>query len=500
MKILYIPLDERPCNYKFPQLNADDLQNVEVITPPLDFLGHKREPANRIQLWNFIEKELPQVDYAVISLDMLLYGGLIPSRLHNKDEQEIETYFNKIYSLKTINEKCKIFGFQCIMRSPSYNSSEEEPEYYQKYGIALHRSSYLKDKKERIGLTIVEEEELAAYEIPEVVLKDYSSRVLFNRQYNIRSLELIKNGTLDFLVIPQDDSSPFGYTALSQKEVLSKIAQYGVEDQVRVYPGADEVGCSLVTRAFLEFNHSNLKIFPFFAATLGPQIIPLYEDRPMNESLKSHIEVCGLSWAETAQEADLILGYNCPGEKMEEAFEQYNKDVTYTSYRNLRSFVDRIENFIVLGKSVAICDSAFSNGGDLELFRYLERRQLLDSIRGYAGWNTNCNSLGTTLSALVFNHFKTREDSFKQVSYRLIEDVLYQSDIRQQVIQDYLPLYDMSYFVLNGKEQQVSDEIIRRLNGIIHEVSVFKEHSIELHNGNLPWKRMFELDFDMYFS
>lgn len=500
MKILYIPLDERPCNYKFPQLNAADVEDVEIIAPTPDLLGTKRIPADPVKLWGFIEENIENVDYAVVSMDMMLYGGLIPSRLHECDQEITDGYFDRINNLKKQNPNCRVLAFQCIMRSPSYNSSEEEPEYYADYGIALHRSSWLKDKKQRDGLSQEEETELAQYKIPSEVQRDYDQRVDFNRGYNIQSLDLVKNGSLDFLVIPQDDSSPYGYTAISQKKVLEKISKEELYDQVRIYPGADEVGCSLLTRAFIEYNQLNLSVYSFFAATLGPQLVPLYEDRLMNESLKSHVEVCGLNWSETAQEADLILAYNCPGKKMEEAFDQMHRDITYTTYRNLRHFVNRISDYIGIGKSVAVCDSAFSNGGDLELFNYLRRYDLLDKIKGYAGWNTNCNSLGTTLCGLVFNHFKKPEDAFKQVCYRLIEDVLYQSDIRQQVISDYLPLHGLSYFELKDQDNEVSSEIERRLNGIIQETDVFCEHQLAISRVRLPWSRMFELDFDVHFD
>lgn len=497
MKILYIPLDERPCNYKFPILNASGAKGVEIITPPLNILGNKKEAANIDQIWKFIKEKAIDVDYAILSMDMLLYGGLIPSRLHDKSKEITEYYFDQLQKIKTLNPTLKVFGFQCIMRSPQYNSAEEEPSYYEKYGEAIHRSAYLKDKEKRQGLIEEEKIELDSYDIPLEYLDDYESRIKFNLEYNLKTLDLVSEKVVDFLVIPQDDSSPFGYTALSQETVLNGITNKNIDSKVRVYPGADEVGSSLITRAYLEYNKKRVKVFTFYSSTLGPTLIPLYEDRPMNESLKSHLEVCNLERIDSPEEADLILAYNSPGKIMEEAEEQENKDVTYDSYRNMLDFGNMIKRYVENGKLVGICDSAYANGGDIDLFRILKDLDLLSKINGYAGWNTNCNSLGTTLSSMVFNSYKEEDIKRKNVYYRLIEDVLYQSIIRKKVTNDYLPRNGLSYFELNGKENEVSTEIEEQLNKEIKKNFQFEKSNILISNVSLPWKRMFELDFNL---
>lgn len=61
-------------------------------------------------------------------------------------------------------------------------------------------------------------------------------------------------------------------------------------------------------------------------------------------------------------------------------------------------FAYTIQEYIEQGYHVALCDSAFSNGGDIQLIEYLDELNLLDKLISYAGWNTNCNTLGTTLA------------------------------------------------------------------------------------------------------
>ena len=313
MRILLLPLDERPCNYIYPQMIASSNHSVHLTMPPLDILPKKKIPASFNKIRQYLLKEAVTQDALVISLDMLLYGGLLSSRLHHLTEDILEEHLDVLQELKTLNPHLKIYAFQCIMRCPQYNSSEEEPDYYEDYGYALFKKKYLEDKEERETLTSEEEIEKNSLHIPEEVIRDYEDRRLINCRMNSKTLELLENNVIDFLVIPQDDSSPFGYTAKDQKIILKEIKEKCLEFKVMVYPGADEVGMSLMTRAYNDYYQVHPKIYPFYASTLGPQIVPLYEDRPMFESLKSHILVTGARLVMDDSNANIVLAVNCPG-------------------------------------------------------------------------------------------------------------------------------------------------------------------------------------------
>ncbi len=97
---------------------------------------------------------------------MLLYGGLIPSRLHHLDHAEAVRRFDVLRKMRMAKPALKIYAFQCIMRAPSYDSSEEEPEYYADWGYLLFRRKYLMDLGEREGLSDEEAAELASIEFP----------------------------------------------------------------------------------------------------------------------------------------------------------------------------------------------------------------------------------------------------------------------------------------------------------------------------------------------
>lgn len=498
MNILFIPLDERPCNRKFPELIIASQNDVKIISPEKHLLGDKKVSGQVSKLWDFIFENAKRCSYAVLSIDMLFYGGLIPSRLHHLTKNDVKENIANLKRIKEINPDIKIYAFNCIMRAPQYNSSEEEPDYYDKYGYNLFRSKYLIDKNLRVGITKEEEEELDSIKIPKDILLDYESRRKFNEYVNIEVAKLLKDEILDFLVIPQDDSSEYGYTAISQKKVLNFIKEKKLEFKSSVYPGADEVGNSLLARCLNNYLNRVVKIYAFYSSTLGPSIIPLYEDRPMNESLKYHVRVCGGELVHNPEDADLILAINSPGKTMQEASEQsLSIDLTYTSHRNLLDFVYKIEKHISKGRKVILSDSAFANGGDLTLIDYLDRIDIFEKLTAYAGWNTNCNTLGTVISSGVYSLNSDNKNQIKHLIYRLIEDTFYQSKVRMKVIKDFLPANGLSYYDFKNKQEDVENVIKELLLEEYNKLNLSKVFSVNIDSVTTPWNRMFEIDMEM---
>lgn len=494
MKTLFIPLDERPCNYQYPQMIAQT-SDIELIIPSIEQLSVQKTPADTSSLWQFVESHIHSVDNVIFSVDMMMYGGLIPSRLHYLSATQAQVFEDKVRYLKALNPKVKIYAYNCIMRCPSYSSSDEEPDYYDQYGYEIFKCCYLQDKQQRDTLTTEEAEELSriASVVPRSVLDDFESRRQFNSDVNLRVASLVKDKVIDFLVIPQDDSSPFGYTANDQKKVIHYIEQQGLSFDIAIYPGADEVGVTLLSRAYNEFHQRVPKIYPFYSSTLGPQIVPLYEDRAMNESVKAHIRAAGGQWCDNSQQADFILAINSPGKKMQEAAQQYHKDLSYSSGRNLQDFVLRIEDYLQQGKPVILADSAFANGGDIQLIQFLNQHQLLNQLASYKGWNTNCNTLGTTLGAGMIadmNNPKTLEN----IAYHVLEDVAYQAAARTKALEVFFA--DAAFGHTRYQPEQlteamslVKDEL---LNFYHKNTAQSLPQDIEF-DVNSPWGRTFEI-------
>lgn len=498
MKIQFLPLDERPCNEAYIRHLYGFSNKVHVEVIDKKDLGHKKTPTSWSKIRKFLD-ESSGYDASVLSLDMFFYGGLIPSRLHLMESDDLHDRFTYLKSYLKRNEGTKIYAFQTLMRTPHYNSSEEEPDYYGQYGEKIFRKAYLEDKKDRDGLTNQEESELLDIAIPDPILEDYTHRRQFNLSVLKKTLKLVQDGWIDFLVIPQDDSSPYGYTAQEQRQLYQYIETFQLWDRVMIYPGADEVALSLISRSILEQSRKTFKVYPVYSSTLGPYIIPLYEDRPMYETLKSHLNVIGIQLSETARDADYILAINAPGRCMEEASQQKHRDVSYSSHRNLSMFIQQIETFLCEGHRVALLDTAYANGGDLVLTSRLDKQKLLERLCAYSAWNTHANSLGTLLSMLTIMYVEGEEERFKcfSLSYRLIEDLLYQAQVRQDVIRETLPKLNASYYDFNYHQKEVEKDIYHRLRKSYNAMHISKKYPFKVKSIYMPWNRMFEIGMDI---
>lgn len=512
--MIYVPLDERPCNRLYPQMLAD-MTDIRMLVPPLSLLGDKKKPSDFTALQQWLLERAGESERLILSLDQLLYGGIVPSRLHRLSVEECERRLNVLRVLKQNHPELSISAFSLIMRTPAYDSSEEEPDYYAEYGRALFQYGELSDKRERNMIT---DEEMQRYQelssaIPAEVLRDFLDRRAVNGCMNRRAVELTQEGIIDFLIIPLDDNAPFGFTAMEQRRLLQLIESGNLWDRVHMYPGADEIGCTLFARAVCESRSYRPDVFVRYSSTLGPTIIPKYEDRTLGESIKAHLTAAGARLADHSAEADVVLMVNAPaagGYLQAETSDAFSgRHHSYFSEINYREFAAAIQKYADLGKFVALADVAVCNGADHALMKLLAKSGLLTRISAYAGWNTSGNTLGTVIShALIASCYRSQGDaqakekaaaaSRRFLFYRLMEDWGYQSSVRKSVCAEDLPRLGGSYFNLEGIQQEVEAIIERKLREFRQEyLSGWPDDSLELANVHLPWRRMFEIGFEV---
>lgn len=496
LKTVLLPLDERPCNFNFPNylFCADDFT---IIRP--DQLGAKKTPADLDYVCEYLKKECRHADAAVIAMDTLLYGGLIPSRLHHFTKEDVQKRLMVLSEIKKENPKLKIYAFQCIMRCPKYSSDDEEPDYYAECGEEIHKLGNV-IHKERIGIECEFDKQALLSKIPEAALQDYVGRREFNLSFNLESLSLVKDGIIDFFIIPQDDSAPYGYTAMDQCKVREKIASLCLQDQVVIYPGADEIELTLLSRVMNEQHQKQPKVYVKYASVHAPFIIPGYEDRALGETVKYHLMAAGCIQVPSIAEADFVLALSAGAFEMIEAANQPANNKNYDVERNLTEFVYSIESLIKEGKPVTIGDNAYSNGSDLELVAILDKKELLLKLAGYAGWNTSANTMGTAIAEGV-KYLYYGDDSVHRsfMVLRYLEDAGYCAVVRKHITENELAALGMTYFDIKETNGIVSSMVREELESFAktHLASIC-EH-INITEVTMPWHRMFETDIRVSF-
>ncbi|WP_027092449.1 DUF4127 family protein [Cohnella thermotolerans] len=512
-RIVYVPLDERPCNAKFP-LQIASATDLEVEAPPSALLGRKKTPADTEALAGWLLRATADADYLLASVDMLVYGGIVPSRLHRLPESECRRRLTTLAECKRRNPRLRIFAFNLIMRAPAYNSDDEEPDYYASYGEQIARIGWLTDKRSREDLSGDERREwdrLTA-SVPEAVLADFAGRRLVNAAVNRMAVDLTQEGVVDFLVIPLDDNAKYGYSSIEQRQLQLAVEEKRLLDRIYLYPGADEVGCTLLARIFCECCRYQPEVYVRHSSVSGPFAMPKYEDRSLGESLKSQIGAAGGFIGDHAASADFVLMVNSPpvGQSaMAEAPQRYGeRHAAYFAETNLREFAVAIRRYADRGLTVALADVAVSNGADAPLMKLLSGSGLLPKLSAYAGWNTSGNTLGTAIAhAIVESYYRKagvtsanpnrKRNSEAFYLSRLLEDWGYQSVIRAEVAQQ-LPSIGGNYFDVSGVHDRVTRLIRSKMEQFIAAYwQDLRPDRVKLARVAMPWLRMFEVDVDL---
>ena len=482
--VCYLPLDERPCNRDFaPMLFSSG--EFQMRLP--ERLGDKKVPAEWEDIRAFLLASVRDADGLVISLDMLLYGGLIPSRLHSLDREAVMERLQLLREIRAQRPDLPVFAFQCIMRCPQYSSSDEEPDYYETCGREIFLEG-VRRHREALGLDAPKEGNTP----PVAALQDYLQRRAFNLSMNLATLDLVREGVIDFLVIPQDDSAPYGWTAMDQEKVREKIRAERISSRVLMYPGADEVGLTLTSRMALHFAGRVPKVQVQWASVRAPFLIPLYEDRMLGETVKYHLMAAGCCVCSALSDADMVLGIPAPAERMREAAYQEKRDPNYQVGRNLPAFLFGLREALRAGKIVTLSDNAYANGSDLELVEQMDEMGLCMDIHGYAGWNTSSNTLGTAIAEGVHALLSGRNQAHMDFqAMRYVEDALYCATVRARVTEQ-VEARGMSYFLVDGQRGEAAGMVRQELERGLATLPSLREH-IRIEDVYLPWRRMFEV-------
>lgn len=492
-KIVYLPLDERPCNAKFAGMALENNPEYELVSPPESILGDKKTPADFEKIKAFLESESKNAYALVIAIDSLLYGGIVPSRLHRFSVETLLNRLSVISALKKENPSLKIYAFSLIMRCPSYSSSDEEPDYYETCG----REIFLRGQavhKYAEGLIDEEEYTKTVDSLDKIIGGENLADFLTRRKTNLSvlcSTLSMAGKEIDKFIIPQDDSAPYGYTAIDQKKVKEYIAKNGLSN-VDIYPGADEVGMTLLSAVVNADKAQKPKICPVYPKEECKKLIPLFEDRAVEKSIASQIKNAGGILCEKEEEADILLFCNLPVGEMRFAFnlggESYEK-------RDLEKFTLKMKDWFLKRKRIAAADIAYCNGGDAEWLKLIEKEVGIFNLSGYAGWNTSSNTLGTVIyQAVLHYHYKDTQSHFAFTALRVYEDVAYGGWIRKKMCDSILPtMKDVDYSKADGKNGEVAKRVKEELENCVKEEFPTVYNRYRIDECYMPWNRMFEV-------
>src|SRR5690625_2213467 len=452
--LLLLPLDERPINAAYPQLLAAAAGLRCRV--PRDLLGARKQPAETARLASWLLDEAPAAAGAVLSLDMLAWGGLIPSRQSDTDLEAALGNLDGLRRLRASRPDLPLLAFSTIQRVNRSDDDGEEPAYCRQYGRDIFRRSVL-EHRELAGASTAEETrelETLRSRIPEEVWADQLAIRSRTRAVNFRALDLLEDGVLDFLVFNQDDTTTWGLNVMVREELETEIRRRGLGDRALVYPGADEVAQGRTAGLVTQLHGRSPAVSVFYSSRSGPGVQTAYEDRPLADLVAVHLQAAGATAVPAGAQPDWFLGVNSPSRAqgqggMQYALQHAGPELDAGQRAALEAaeapvhgldrlpvaFAATLGHLLEAGATVSLADVAHVNGADDELMRLVAAGKGFGRLSGYGGWNTAGNALGSAVALGVIAALAPDRDNLRlAVAARLLDDWLFQARVRARLL------------------------------------------------------------------
>ena len=428
-KVLLIPLDDRPPCLQFP-VRMGHVGDAEIVTPPRALLGRFTEfgKSDEIIAW-MRSQNLRSFDAAIVSMDMLAFGGLVASRVgvSGSTEQAMKR-IAFIREMKRLAPKLPIYGSSVIMRlAPSADGTNEH------YRVNLARWAEISSETSDPKL-VAETAELEK-KIPAEALADYKRSRARNLEINLEAVNLVRNGVFDYLILSQDDAKPRGVHIADREKLIATVKEKKLEDRVAVQPGADEVSMLLISRAMTsKFKYSPRIKAVYSSEEIANQFMP-YEDRPLRKTVSFHIIAAGGKEVTEMKDADIV--YYVFSSRFERG--------------RAESFAEEISKHLIANPAARVIVGDVDpkgeiQGADIAFTEALRSKGVFSKLAGYASWNTAGNTIGTALPhGVLYSLSQARfKDAarLRRVDYaqawfilnRLMDDYIYHSVVRPESI------------------------------------------------------------------
>ena len=428
-RIVLLPLDSRPACTDLPERMART-GNIELILPPDDILDHYHRPADRNALRHWLTEQAAYTDTMILSVDMLLHGSLLHSRKNELTDEDVTSMLDFLRMLRREHPQMRLYVFHTIPRL--LIADDEETEEYQSDMLTY---STLQEEVLLFG-QINQLEDLCELEedIPQEIRDRYHRLYDRNLHTNVALLSLVEDGTIDHLVIGQDDGHIFGLPNLV-KHQLDRLIRHipHSSDRIEIVRGADELAMLLVSRIARE-HCDPLSIYVAYADEDMAGMVMPFMPQSVNTTVAEKLTSVNAQRVHSIAEADLIL------------YLHIGSDASDTA--QFCGAADELRRYDAMDKPIALVDlSQHFRASETLLPTLVSQDFPLHRLVAYAGWNTASNAIGTavaqaSLYVSEMKHTQSSEDRLA-IGYanliflndRFLDDYYY-----MKLIQPYLKL------------------------------------------------------------
>lgn len=490
--ILYVPQDDRPVDYEYTVSTAE-AAGYQVLTPPAQYLSGMNFHGSPDKLMAWVDANAGKADAMVLSIDSLVYGGLVDSRKHNLPMETLTARLEKVEALHKSHKNVPIYVFSTVMRSPWAGGKGVEPDYYLTMGSDIYQLASLQAKMDEEGLNPQERNDWFAImrRVPMEYLQDWYNRRRKNMSINYRLIDDARKGVFTYYSLGHDDNSVSTQSSLESKYL--EMAGTGIpKTAFGSFPGADQLGLLLITRASNDFNNYHPKITVIYPLGGGEKTVPRYDGQAIGKTIASHVEAIGGTMVDN-ERPDLLLAVNTP--LTTSTTESANFENFPIMLQSTRDFLMQIEKAVNLDIPVSIVDMAFSNGSDNTLVYGLYQDKMMYRLAAYNGWNTASNSVGYGIAQGVLSKYMTADAHRDMLTTQYLDNWAYQANVRDYIYRMQQKLeagvVTQYYPTLNEELQSRTKEQLQRY------ASTYLGIDPKTVDVTLPWQRLFEVYVDV---
>jgi hypothetical protein len=489
MRIAFLPLDDRPVTRgAFLQLAA--IAGVEVATPPRALLGARKLPADIEALWAWIDARGADAELLIASAELLIYGGLVPSRIGDEPLDRCLALARRFAGLRRRAPHRRLLLSASNLRLPSTPDASEEPEYWTEYGPQIFAYSYHTDRFAQTGDQASERLAASAERaVPPSVLADVMARRARNLSVVLALVDQAGRGDLDGLLIGQDDAAEFGLTRRDLRAIETAVAERHATSRAWVTYGTDELAVRLLARGLVARSGQAPGIRVVYAYPDNREAIPRYEGQSLDRTVSSHIATAGCRRVGDGEDLTLFV-HNFPGAQ-EEAPSQERYDAEL-----LAPFLRAVSAAAEAGRRFGIADVRYSNGADRTLVERLLQAPGAYGTLAYGGWNTSSNTIGMVLAQLLVPSGPAAQ-AFTIL--RFLDDWAFQAGVRQRLASEIVPRYPGAAPQRLGPAVGPCAEAAREWleREYVPPLERCFGRRITITKVGFPWERLFEVDLEV---
>jgi hypothetical protein len=502
LTILVMPLDSRPpCTQFVEELGR--IANIRVILPPEELLDHFRNPSDKQALRLWLKENISQANAAIISVDMLIHGGLLSSRLSQGTVQDTQETLDLLQQTHAQNPGVAMYAFNIIPRlliaDSSVNASYKKDLL--EYSILKNQVAVFENPLDYKQLLAIRSR------VPNDVIQEYETLYAQNLDISNKLIHLTETGVITGLIIGQDDGNSFGIPNLI-KEKLQNFVDHkpALVDRVIITRGADEIALNLLARIAAKTSGQSSQVYVTYSTDAAPTIIMPYMAQSVHTTVSEKIALIKGQEVSSLAEASFVLYVHIGSDQSTE--------------QSLTKSALEIKNLMARGYPVAVVDLSENFYASQSLLPYLIKESVnINELAAYSGWNTTSNSVGTAVSQGMFatSGFESpdqiKQHDQAQVEFllsRFLDDYYFQKEIQPWINKRVRNMNADPYNLPDAHYQDANDVIQLFLTTkckLLFQQAI-KRHPIQLSDrlgtrsyqinslavkSSLPWERTFEI-------